>query len=291
MRVPSVSHLERYQGAFTGAAIALEAASTGTASAQFPWATLQAIALAYDRAAYRHHRQLDFPADWSVPQWLLAETLWQTLDRPDLLGDGTVWLQEIMAAWRSLPWDALGYPDALREGFPQGEAAIALLKNRSIRSLWQRWLRQVSGKHHPDKHFTDKHFPDTYRRDNTEEKFPISEGPNAPLTSSDLWVSLGILSRSNGHLATAINQAKDLPPLTAPREAAILGWIGATIGLMNGPSPFTSTLAAAPDSVAIAYHQGTQCFCQWAGLPSPTVPTLTPWGISLPSSPPPVTLQ
>ena len=306
VRVPSVSLLERYQGAFTGAAIALEAAGTGTASAQFPWATLQAIVLAYDRPAYRHHRQLDSPPDWSVPQWRLAETLWQTLDRPDLLGNGTVWLQQMMAAWRSLPWAALGYPDALREGFPQGDAAIALLKNRSTGSPWHRWLRQVSDNHHPDNHHPEKHHPDTYRRDNTEEKFPISEVPKAPLTDSDLWVILGILSRSNGHLATAIAQVKDLPPLTAPREAAILGWIGATVGLMNGlmngSSPLTSALSsalsaapppsnAAPDSIAIAYHQGTQCFCQWAGLPPPTVPTLTPWGISLPSSPPPVTLR
>lgn len=306
VRVPSVSLLERYQGAFTGAAIALES-GTGTASAQFPWATLRAIILAYDRATYRYHPcsealNSDTLMDGSVSQWLLAETLWQTLDQPDLLDDGTVWLQQIMAAWRSLPWTTLGYPDApVLEEFPQGEKAIALLQNRDPRPLWQCWLRQVF-----DTHRRDVRRRDVCRRDNTGEKFPISEAPDAPLTSSDLWVILGILSRSSGHLATAIAQVKDLPPLTAPREAAILGWIGATVGLMNGlmngSSPLTSALSsalsaapppsnAAPDSIAIAYHQGTQCFCQWAGLPPPTVPTLTPWGISLPSSPPPVTLR
>lgn len=286
---PTLSLLERYQGAFMGVILALDHAAS-----QFPWEMLRAIALGYDRPAYQHHLQTGH--SWPTSQRMLAEMVWHSLGEPTVgSSGGESWLVGVMERWRSIPLNVVNAVNVDTESQDRSSPTQLLTEMDTLRQLvaqraplgqWQRHLQR-------------------YPLGRWRQRWggsPATAGERTPLEDRDLWVILGVLARTDGDFATAIAQGQTLlGSQDASQDAIALGWIGATIGSMAGahalpiapsslptPSgtlPAPSTAIPSPRLIA-ARDLGTQCFLDWAGQATgnahQTNP-LTPWAITLSS--------
>ena len=271
MTIPTISLLERYQGAFMGAALGLTA--DPSLLALFPWDSLQDIMVTYDRPEYRDHRPIPTSPGqgWPLGQRLLAEILWQGLDCPLLEVGSGPWLKGVVKRWRSLT-QAAGLPPSLQSDLlKHQEQALYLLRQRASLREWKQWL------HHHSLGIWRQHW---------DGDLPTADWERTQLEDRDLWVILGVLSRTAGDFPTAIAQGKTL---LCSEESMTLGWIGATIGLMRGTGECRATAPLSPQLPLLSspplektQYLGTQCFTQWAGLPPHNAAGLTPWTIALP---------